>query len=116
MVFKVFDKKPNGSCVTAEPNYQHANELHRQIIEKFQRRNFYSYFRENIWGIDLADMQSLSKHNKGIKHLLWRIDMFSKHGLVVPLKDRRGISIINKFQKIISKERKPNNPWIDQGG
>ena len=42
--------------------------------------------------------------------------MFSKHGLVVPLKDRRGISIINKFQKIISKERKPNNPWIDQGG
>ena len=42
--------------------------------------------------------------------------MFSKHVWVVPLKDKRGISIVNAFQKIISKECKPNKTWVDQGG
>ena len=53
-------------------------------------------------------MQSLSKYNKGIKYLLCAIDLFSKYAWVVPLKDKRGISIVNAFQKIISKGRKPN--------
>ena len=61
-------------------------------------------------------MQSLSKHNKGIKYLLCAIDLFSKYAWVVPLKDKRGISIVNAFQKIISKGRKPNKIWVDQGG
>ena len=66
-------------------------------------------------GVDLADMQSLSKYKKGIKYLLCAIDLFSKYAWVVPLKDKRGISIVNAFQKITSK-RKPNKIWIDQGG
>ena len=53
-----------------EPNYQLANELHKPIIRKFKKRKVYSSFRDNIWGVDLADMQSLSKYNKGIKYLL----------------------------------------------
>ena len=61
-------------------------------------------------------MQSLSKYNKGIKYLLCAIDLFSKYAWVVPLKDKRGISIVNAFQKIISKGRKPNKIWVDQGG
>ena len=60
-------------------------------------------------------MQSLNKYNKGIKYLLCAIDLFSKYTLVVPLKDKRGISIVNAFQKIISKGRKPNKIWVDQG-
>ena len=60
-------------------------------------------------------MQSLNKYNKGIKHLLCAIDLFSKYAWVVPLKDKRGISIVNAFQKIISKGRKPNKIWVDQG-
>ena len=60
-------------------------------------------------------MQSLSKYNKGIKYLLCAIDIFSKYAWVVPLKDKRGISIVNAFQKIISK-RKPNKILVDQGG
>ena len=44
------------------------------------------------------------------------INLFSKYAWVVPLKDKKGISIINAFQKIISKGRKPNKIWIDQGG
>ena len=116
MVYKFFDKKSSGSGVATEPNYQLANELHRQIIRKFKRRKVYSSFRDNIWGVDLADMQSLSKYNKGIKYLLCVIDLFSKHAWAVPLKDKRGICIINAFQKIGSKGRKPNKIWVDQGG
>ena len=60
-------------------------------------------------------MQSLSKYKKGIKNLLCAIALFSKNAWVVPLKDKRGISIVNSLQKITSK-LKPNKIWIDQGG
>ena len=108
MVYKFFDKKSSGSGVANEPNYQLASELHRDVFRKFKKRKVYSSFRDNIWGVDLADMQSLSKYNKGIKYLLCAIDLFSKYAWVVPLKDKRGISIVNAFQKIISEGRKPN--------
>ena len=84
-----------------------------QLFENL--RKVYSSFRDNIWRVDLADMQSLSKYNKGIKYLLCAIYLFSKYAWVVPLKDKRGISIVNAFQKIISKRRKPNKVWVDQG-
>ena len=76
----------------------------------------YSSFRDNIWGVDLADMQSLSKYNRRIKYLLRAIDIFSKCAWVVPLKNKRGISIVNAFQKITSEGCKPNKIWVDQGG
>ena len=60
-------------------------------------------------------MQSLSKYNKGIKYLLCAIDLLSKYTWVIPLKDKRGISIVNAFQKIISEGRKPNKIWVGQG-
>ena len=60
-------------------------------------------------------MQSLSKYNKEIKNLLCAIDLFSKYMWVVPLKDKKGTIIVKTFQKIISKERKPNKIWVDQG-
>ena len=47
-----------------------ADELHKPIIKKFNKRKVYSQFKDNIWGVDLADMQSLSRKNKGIKYLL----------------------------------------------
>ena len=99
MVYNFFDKKSNESVVAAEPNYHLANELHKQIIRKFKREKFYSSFRDNIWGVDLADIQSLSKYDKGIKYLLCAIDLFRKYALVVPLKDKRGISILMHFKK-----------------
>ena len=54
-------------------------------------------------GCYLADMQSLSKYNKVIKYLLCAIDIFSKYSWVVPLNDKKGTSIVNAFQKIISE-------------
>ena len=115
MVYKFFDNKSNGSGITNESNYQLPNELHKPIIKEFKKRKVYSSFRDNIWGVDLADMQSLSKYNKGVKYLLCAINLFSKYAWIIPLKDEKGTSIVNAFQKIISKERKPNKIWVDQG-
>ena len=85
-----------------EPSYQLANELHKPIIRKCKKRKVYSSFRDNIWGVDLADMQSLSKYNHGNKYLLCAIDLFSKYGWVVHLKDKKGTSLVNAFKTILS--------------
>ena len=60
-----------------------------QLLENSKKRKVYSSFRDNIWGVDLADMQSLSKYNKGMKYLLCVIDLFSKYAWVVPIKDKK---------------------------
>ena len=82
MVYKFFDKKQIGSG-TAKPSSSLeriasssilADELHQPIIKKFNKRKVYSQFKDNIWGVDLADMQSLSRKNKGTKYLLCAID------------------------------------------
>ena len=96
MVYKFFDKKSMGSGTaklsylervkklkdTAKPTTKSsalarsslersssklADELHKPVIKKFNKRKVYSQFKDNIWGVDLADMQSLSRKNKGIK-------------------------------------------------
>ena len=109
MVYKFFDKKSMGSAIASSSIL--ADELHKPIIKKFEKRNIY------ISGVDLADMQSLSRQNKGIKHLLCVIDLYSKYAFVIPLKDKKGISIFNVFDKIIKQyNRKPNKIWVDQGG
>ena len=100
VVYKFFDKKSSGSGIVNKPNYQLANELHKPIIRKFKKRKVYSSSRDNIWGVDLADMQSLSKYSKGIKkYLLCAVDLFSKYAWVVPIKDKKGTSIVNACKK-----------------
>ena len=90
--------KSSGSGIVNEPNYQLANELHKPIIRKFKRRKIYSFLTENIWGVDLADIQSLSKYNKENKYLLCAIDLFRKDAWVVPRKDKK-----NQYSQCISK-------------
>ena len=132
MVYKFFDKtstarlsslERTGSGFkklknTTKPSFSIlVDELHKPIIRKFNKRKVYSQFKDNIWGVDLADMPSLSRKNKDIKYLLCAIDLFSKYGFVIPLKDKKGISIVNAFNKIIKQSnRKPNKIWVDQGG
>ena len=118
MVYKFFDSKVSGSGAKLTPqNEQLANELHKPIIRKSEKRRVYATFKYNIWGVDLADMQLLSKYNKGIRFLLCVIDIFSKYAWVVPLKDKKGISIVKAFQIILkqSNSRKPNKIWVDKG-
>ena len=90
------------------------NYIH-QLLKNLKKRKAYSSFKDNIWSVDLADMQSLSKYNKGFKYLLCAIDLFSKYALVIPIKDKKGTSIVNTFKKIISEgQKKPNKTWVDQ--
>ena len=117
MVYKFFDKKSAGGGFKKPSSSILADELHKPIIRKFNKRKVNSQFKDNIWGVDLADMQSLSRKNKGIKYLLCAIDLYSKYAFVIPLKDKKGISIVNAFNKIIKQStRKPNKIWVDQGG
>ena len=82
MVYKFFDKKSMGSGIVKDTTKSSssilADELHKPIIKKFDKRKVYSQFKNNIWRVDLADMQSLSRNNKGIKYLLCAIDLYSK--------------------------------------
>ena len=61
-------------------------------------------------------MQLISKYSKGIRYLLCAIDLSIKCAFVVPLKDKKGSTIVNAFQNILSNsKRKPNKIWVDQG-
>ena len=101
MVYKFFDKKLVGSGINTIKSSCSifADELHKPIIKKFKKRKVYSQFKDNIWGEDLAYMQSLSRKNKGIKYLLCVIDFYSKYAFVIPLKDKKGISILMHSRK-----------------
>ena len=107
MVYKFFDKKSasltdksvsdGGVNIPLEFIEQLAEELHKPSIRKFKKRKVYFEFKDNIWGADLADMQLISKFNKGFIFLVSVIDIFSKYGWVVPLKDKKVVSIIDAF-------------------
>ena len=121
MVYKFFDKKSKGSGAKhvniklTPQNQQLAKELHKPIIRKFEKRKVHAAFKDNIWGADLADMQLLNKYNKGIRFLLCVIDIFSKYAWVVPLKDKKGVSIATEFQSTLKQSnRKPNKIWVDK--
>ena len=123
MVYKFFDSKvasPDKKSVESgakhvntkltNQNQQLAEKLHKSIIRKFEKRKVHAAFKDNIWGTTLADMQLLSKY------VLCAIDIFSKYAWVVPLKDKKGISIVKAFQSILKQSnRKPNKIWVDKG-
>ena len=81
MVYKFFDKKSKGSGAKhvntklTPQNQQLAEELHKPITKKFEKRKVHAAFKDNIWGADLADMQLLSRYHKGIRFLLCVIDI-----------------------------------------
>ena len=107
MVYKFFDKKSKGSGIKNEikGNQQLANELHKPIIRKFKKIKVYGSYKDNIWGCDLADMQLIRKYNKKNRYLICIIDVFSKYAWVVPLKDKKGTTIVNVFQSILSNSK-----------
>ena len=118
MVYKFFDKKLKVSGVNIEMmhNEQLAKELHKPIIRNSKKRKVYSRFKDNISGADLADIQLISKFNKGFRFLLCVIDIFSKYAWAIPLKHKKGISVVYVFQKILkNSDRKPNKIWVDKG-
>ena len=86
------------------------------LLESLKKEKYILFFKDNIWGADLADMQLISKYNKRVRYLLCTIYLSSKYEWVVPLKDKKRVSIVNAFQSILnSSKRKPNKIWVDQG-
>ena len=92
-----------------------AEELHKLIIRNFKNRTIYSRSKDYIWDADLADMQLICKFNKGFRFSLCFIDIFNKYAWVAHLKDKKGVSIVNAFQKILKESNeKPNKIWVDK--
>ena len=117
MVCKIFDKKSAGVGIKNEikQNDKLVEDMQELIIIKFEKRNVYSLFKDNIWGDDLANMQLIRKFNKGIRFLLCVIDIFSKYAWVARLKDKKGTAVTNAFQKLLDKSRcKRNKIWLDK--
>ena len=97
-------------------NEQLAQELQKLVVRNFKKRTVYLRFKDNIWGADLADMQLISKFNKRFRFFLCFVDIFSKYDWVAPVKGKKGVSIVDAFQKILhDSNRKPNKIWVDKG-
>ena len=108
MFHKFFVKKASGGTVKNETisNKVLGEELHKPIIRKFEKRKVHSPFIDNIWGAYLPDMQLMNKFNKGFRFSLCFIDIYSKYTWAVPLKDKKGITITNAFQKTLNESKR----------
>ncbi len=94
---------------------QLAEELHRPVVRRFRKRSVTVRGIDEIWAADLVDMQAFAQYNDGIKYLLCVIDIFSKYGWIVPLKNKTGTAVASSFEKIYSEGRKPMKVWVDKG-
>ena len=102
--------------MSSDWSQQLAEELHKPITKNFRKRTVISYGIDKIWAADLVEMQKYSKWNEGVKYLLMVIDVFSKYGWIVPLKDKKTESVSLAFDEIFKKsERKPEKLWTDKG-
>ena len=103
--------------MSEEENWQKelADELHKPIKRNFTRRRVIANHIDEIWCSDLVEMQQFSKWNKGYRYLLMVLDVFSKYGWIVPLKDKKGETVAEAFKKIFKEGRKPQYLWTDKG-
>ena len=124
MVYKFFDRKialladesasSGGIKNKNMPDQQRAEELHKPIIRKIEKRKVHSSFIDNIWAADLANMSLISNYNN-FCFMLCVIDIYSKYAWIVLLKDKKSLTITNAFQKILDELGcKPNIIWVDK--
>ena len=91
-----------------------SEELHKSKRKNYPRRKIIVNHIDEIFAADLVEMQKFAKLNKGYRYLLTCIDIFSKFSWVIPIKDKKGITIKNALEKIFNK-RKPKFLWTDNG-
>ena len=94
---------------------QDAYTLHKPIQRHFRRNRVFVGGIDELWQMDLADMQSMQKFNDGYRYLLVCIDVFSKYAWVIPLKNKTGPSLVEAFKVILASGRKPEKIMTDQG-
>ncbi len=93
-----------------------ASEIHKQRRKTFERRKVVAAHADEIWGIDLAQMDSYVSDNDGFKFIMCIIDVFSKYAWCVPLKTKSSLSILNALKEVVSKsDRIPEKIWTDEG-
>ena len=107
MVYRLVNKKSvfltnkstSGGAVKSKSmsNKELAQKLHKPIIRKFEKQKGQSSFIDNIWGVDLADMQLINKFNKGIHFLLCVIEIFNIE--IFPFKNKNELQLQILFQK-----------------
>ena len=102
--------------MSSDWSQQLADELHKPVTRKFQKRRVISNNVDDIWAADLVEMQKFSRWNKGIRYLLMVIDVFSKYGWIRELKNKKAETVYEAFRDIIMKSnRKPKMLWTDKG-
>lgn len=90
--------------------------LHKQPQYKFNRNHYTIFSIDQLWEIDLCDMQSFAKENENYRYILTVIDVFSKYAWAEPVKNKTAIQITKAFRKIISESgRTPRNVQSDGG-
>ena len=125
MAYKSFDKKSSlladksvssmGFKSEIISNQKLAEELQKPIAKKFEKQKVHSYFKDNIWDADLADVQLIRKFSKRLWFVLCVIDIYCNYTWVVPLKDKKRITIANSFQNTLDESGpKPNEIWVDK--
>ena len=103
-------------ALSSGPFEKLAEELHKPVRRKFQRRQVLVSEIDDVWGMDLVEMQEWSRDNKGYRYMLNIIDCFSKFAWSVPIKDKTGLTVLNALKEIIKQSgRQPKHIWVDQG-
>ena len=118
LVINFFIKKSLGSGIKNEnmSDQKLTEELHKQIISLLKKRKVHSSIIDSIWGADLAEMQLINKVNKEIRFLLCVYDIFSKYTWVISWKEKKGITIISAFQKILDQPNgRTKKTWVKKG-
>ena len=92
-----------------------ADELHKPIRRKFQKRHVFVRNVDDTWAADLVEMQSFAKFNDGVKYILMIIDVFSKYGWAVPLKTKTGIAVADALRDLFKHQLPPKKLWTDKG-
>lgn len=91
---------------------KYAEEIHKPVKRKFDRRTITATAPNNIWSVDLLDVSKWKEQNNGVTFLLIIIDIYSRYLYVVPLKNKTQTEVLNAF---MSLDVTPNNLWTDEG-
>src|SRR3569833_2110272 len=91
---------------------EYSKELHRPARKNFERRSVSTFHPDDIWAADLLDVSNISEDNDGVKFLLVVVDVYSRYAIVIKLKSKKAVDVLNTFKTF---EMLPSNIWVDEG-
>lgn len=113
---KKINKKIKRSQVTDWARQQNSYTLHKPARRNITRNKVIVFAVDEVWQMDLCDMQNIKQYNDDAKYILTVIDVFSKKGFARVLTDKRGETVLKAFKNIIETEgRSPVRVHADAG-